>query len=99
MVISILRKPGEVLPLALAVGLGWALLTGAMIGCYTVADAHGVRAAPRPVSYIVWSFVLSGAAIVTMFGLASRGRIFAAALAQWKPGVAALATLLAVTSS
>lgn len=70
-------------------GLGWALLTAAMIGCYTVADAHGVRAAPRPVSYIVWSFVLSGGAIVTMFGLASRGRIFAAALAQWKPGVTA----------
>jgi drug/metabolite transporter (DMT)-like permease len=70
-------------------GLGWALLTAAMIGCYTVADAHGVRAAPRPVSYIVWSFVLSGGAIVIMFGLASRGRIFAAALAQWKPGVAA----------
>ncbi|WP_342251481.1 DMT family transporter [Sphingomonas sp. OTU376] len=70
-------------------GLGWALLTAAMIGCYTVADAHGVRAAPRPVSYVVWSFVLSGAAIVTMFGLVSRGRIFAAALAQWKPGTAA----------
>ena len=70
-------------------GLGWALLTAAMIGCYTVADAHGVRAAPRPVSYIVWSFVLSGGAIVIMFGLASRGRIFGAALRQWKPGVTA----------
>lgn len=70
-------------------GLGWASLTAAMIGCYTVADAHGVRAAPRPMSYVVWSFVCSGAAIVTMFGLASRGRIFAAALKQWKPGVAA----------
>jgi len=70
-------------------GLGWALLTAAMIGCYTMADAHGVRAAPRPVSYIVWSFVLSGGAIVTMFGLASRGRIFVAALGQWKAGVTA----------
>lgn len=70
-------------------GLGWALLTAAMIGCYTVADAHGVRAAPEPNSYVVWSFVCSGAAIVTSFALASRGRIFAAALAQWKPGVAA----------
>lgn len=70
-------------------GLGWALLTAAMIGCYTMADAHGVRAAPRPVSYIVWSFVLSGGAIVTMFGLASRGRIFVAALGQWTAGVTA----------
>jgi len=70
-------------------GLGWALLTAAMIGCYTIADAHGVRAAPRPASYIVWSFVVSGTAIVTMFGLASRGRIFASALGQWKAGVTA----------
>jgi len=70
-------------------GLGWALFTAAMIGCYTMADAHGVRAAPRPVNYIVWSFVLSGGAIVTMFGLASRGRIFVAALGQWKAGVTA----------
>ena len=70
-------------------GLGWALFTAAMIGCYTMADAHGVRAAPRSVSYIVWSFVLSGGAIVTMFGLASRGRIFVAALGQWKAGVTA----------
>lgn len=77
-------------------GLGWALLTAAMIGCYTMADAHGVRAAPRPVSYIVWSFVLSGGAIVTMFGLASRGRIFVAALGQWKAGVTA-GTLSIVT--
>jgi drug/metabolite transporter (DMT)-like permease len=70
-------------------GFGWALLTAAMIGCYTVTDAHGVRAAPMPASYIVWSFVMSGTAIVTMFGLISRGTIFAAARTQWRPGVIA----------
>jgi drug/metabolite transporter (DMT)-like permease len=70
-------------------GFGWALLTAAMIGCYTITDAQGVRAAPRPASYVVWSFVVSGTAIVAMFGLASRGRIFKAALGQWKPGAAA----------
>lgn len=70
-------------------GFGWALLTAAMIGCYTVVDAAGVRAAPTPASYIVWSFVLSGTAIVTMFALVSRGRIFAAARDQWRPGLIA----------
>ncbi|NML07670.1 DMT family transporter [Sphingomonas sp. G-3-2-10] len=70
-------------------GVGWALLTAAMIGCYTVTDANGVRAAPVPASYIVWSFVASGTAIVTLFGLISRGRIFSAARAQWRPGVVA----------
>lgn len=70
-------------------GMGWALLTAAMIGCYTVTDANGVRAAPIPASYIVWSFVCSGIAIVTMFALISRGRILASARAQWRPGLIA----------
>src|SRR3546814_2592424 len=40
--------------------LGWALLTGVFIASYTVIDAHGVRAAPTPASYIVWVFVTMG---------------------------------------
>lgn len=71
------------------VGLGWALLTAAMIGCYTITDVQGVRAAPQPTSYIVWSFVFSGVAIVTMFSLVSRGRLLAGVRAQWKPGLIA----------
>ncbi|URW75802.1 DMT family transporter [Sphingomonas donggukensis] len=70
-------------------GLGWALLTGAMIAAYTVVDAHGVRAAPTAASYIVWVFVTMGVVVVAMFGLISRGRIFAAARTQWRPGVVA----------
>lgn len=70
-------------------GLGWALFTGVTISGYTVIDAHGVRAAPTPLSYIVWMFVLMGAATVTMFALLSRGAIFAAGARQWRPGVAA----------
>ena len=70
-------------------GLGWALLTGVMIAGYTVIDAHGVRAAPTPVSFIVWMFVLMGSATVTMFALLSRGRIFAAARTQWRVGAVA----------
>lgn len=70
-------------------GLGWALLTGMMIAAYTVVDAHGVRAAPTPSSFIVWMFVLMGSATVTMFALVSRGRIFASARSQWRAGAAA----------
>lgn len=77
-------------------GIGWALLTAAMIGCYTVVDAHGVRAAPTPFSYIVWSFMVSGTATFTMFALISRGRIFAAARSQWRPG--AIAGLLSIVT-
>lgn len=70
-------------------GLGWALLTAAMIGCYTITDSQGVRAAPAAVSYIVWSFVFSGVAIVLFFGLLSRGRIIAGAREQWRAGLIA----------
>ncbi|MEI9927898.1 MAG: DMT family transporter [Sphingomonas sp.] len=54
-------------------GLGWALATGVTIAAYTVIDAQGVRAAPTPVSYIAWLFVMMGACVVAMFGVASRG--------------------------
>src|SRR3546814_19745104 len=64
--------------------LGWALLTGVFIASYTVIDAHGVRAAPTPASYIVWVFVPMGGGVVAMFGIASRGAHFASAARQWK---------------
>jgi drug/metabolite transporter (DMT)-like permease len=64
--------------------LGWSLLTGATIACYTVVDAHGVRAAPSPLSYIAWVFFTMGITVVAMFGLISRGRIFAMAVHDWK---------------
>lgn len=69
--------------------LGWALLTGVFIASYTVIDAHGVRAAPTPASYIVWVFVTMGAVVVAMFGIVSRGEVFTSAARQWKPGVIA----------
>lgn len=69
--------------------LGWALATGLCIASYTVIDAHGVRAAPSPASYIVWLFVTMGAVVVAMFALLSKGEIFASARTQWKPGVIA----------
>jgi drug/metabolite transporter (DMT)-like permease len=69
--------------------LGWSLLTGLTIAAYTVIDAHGVRAAPNPFSYIAWLFVIMGAVVVAMFGIVTRGRLFASAAAQWRPGAIA----------
>ena len=69
--------------------LAWALTTGAMTALYTVADAHGVRAAPSVTSYVVWDFVLIGSESVVLFALLTRGRIFADLAVQWRPGAAA----------
>jgi drug/metabolite transporter (DMT)-like permease len=65
--------------------LGWAVLTGSMTALYTVADAHGVRAAPTPFAYIVWDFVLIGMESVMIFAVATRGRVFADMRAAWRP--------------
>ncbi|MFT3968235.1 MAG: DMT family transporter [Sphingobium sp.] len=69
--------------------LGWSVMTGAAIASYTVVDAHGVRAAPDPLSYIVWVFVLCGLAAVAMFSVVTRGALFSLAARQWKPGAIA----------
>ena len=69
--------------------LGWSLLTGLTIAGYTVIDAHGVRAAPTTWSYIVWLFVTMGAVVVAMFGILSKGALFASAARQWRPGAIA----------
>lgn len=69
--------------------LGWAILTGGMTALYTIADAHGVRAAPSVTSYIVWDFVLIGSESVLMFAVLTRGQVFRDLAAQWRPGAAA----------
>ena len=69
--------------------LGWSLLTGATIAGYTLVDALGVRAAPEPASYIVWVFVEMGVVVLALFGVVTRGGIFASFRAQWRPGVVA----------
>ena len=69
--------------------LGWALTTGSMTALYTLADAHGVRAAPSTASYIVWDFVLIGSESVALFALLTRGRVFRDLAAQWRPGAIA----------
>lgn len=65
--------------------LGYSLLTGLAVACYTVLDAGGVRAAPSPMSYIAWAFFVLGAVIGGAFG-AWRGAAFLAyARANWRP--------------
>lgn len=76
--------------------LGWSALNGFCIALYTVIDAQGVRAAPTAASYIVWTFLMLGIGIGTLFAL-WRGRAFLTAAAdQWKPGLIA-GTLSIVT--
>jgi drug/metabolite transporter (DMT)-like permease len=69
--------------------LVWAMLTGSCVAGYTVIDAQGVRAAPTASSYIVWTFIMLGGGIGTIFAL-WRGKSFLqSAATQWKPGLAA----------
>lgn len=76
--------------------LGWALLTGVCIAGYTVADAHGVRAAPTAMSYVVWDFVLMGPTIIAQFAVMTRGAVFAEMAETWRP--CAIAGLLSVVT-
>jgi drug/metabolite transporter (DMT)-like permease len=67
----------------------WAALTGTCIAAYTVIDAQGVRAAPSALSYIVWTFLLLGGALGTIFAI-WRGQAFlASAAGQWRAGLMA----------
>jgi drug/metabolite transporter (DMT)-like permease len=67
----------------------WAALTGTCIAAYTVIDAQGVRAAPTALSYIVWTFLLLGGGLGTIFAI-WRGKAFlASAAGQWRAGLAA----------
>ena len=45
-------------------GLGFALLTGVIIACYTLADGVGVRASGNPLGYIGWMFALQGPVLI-----------------------------------
>lgn len=67
----------------------WAAMTGFLIALYTVIDAQGVRAAPAAASYIVWTFLMLGGGIATLFALWRGHAFMACAARQWKPGAAA----------
>jgi drug/metabolite transporter (DMT)-like permease len=67
----------------------WALMTGSCIAAYTIIDAQGVRAAPTAASYIVWTFLVLGAALGGFFAIWRGRAFFVAAAGQWRPGLAA----------
>jgi drug/metabolite transporter (DMT)-like permease len=67
----------------------WAVMTGGCIAAYTVIDAQGVRAAPTAASYIVWTFILLGGGISTLFAIWRGKAFFVSAAGQWRPGLAA----------
>ncbi|MBX3593216.1 DMT family transporter [Sphingomonas sp.] len=69
--------------------MGWALATAIGVALYNMTDAHGVRVAPRPTTYIVWLFMLD-ALCVTATAVALRRRTLARAIAAtWRHGAAA----------
>lgn len=41
-------------------GIGLAMLNAILIASYTLVDGYGIRLSGSPISYILWSFVLSG---------------------------------------
>jgi drug/metabolite transporter (DMT)-like permease len=79
-----------------ATGLRYALATGFTIGCYTLIDATGVRAAPQPFTYVLWFFVAHGIAVsLTAPGIRGRAVVIEARR-QWKLGI--LLGLLSITT-
>lgn len=64
--------------------LGYSLLTGLSVACYTVLDTGGVRAAPSPMSYIAWAFFVLGAVIGGAFGAWRGAAFFTYARANWR---------------
>jgi len=79
-----------------AEGLAYALATGSTIGCYTLIDASGVRAAGNPLTYVLWFFVAHGFS-VSVTAPSIRGRaVLIEAKRQWRLGI--LLGLLAITT-
>jgi drug/metabolite transporter (DMT)-like permease len=71
----------------IGVGLGYALVTGLTIGCYTLIDASGVRAVADPFSYVLWFFVAHGfCVLVTAPGIRGRA-VLREARRQWRLGL------------
>jgi len=72
-----------------AAAILWALGTAVGVALYNIADAHGVRTAPQPSTYIVWLFLLDWIG-VSIAALALRRRALGAAIAtKWRYGVTA----------
>lgn len=46
-------------PMALRIGLAWALLGGIFVAFYTTWDAYGIRLAADPFSFLAWFFLIT----------------------------------------
>lgn len=71
-----------------AKGVGFALLTGATIGAYIVADGLGVRLSGAPVAYIAWLFITEGVAMAALGLWLRRKALGEAWRRSWARGVA-----------
>lgn len=67
----------------------WSLLVGLCIAAYTVIDAAGVRAAPSPLSYIVWAFLVLGGVLGLFFAAFRSRSLVAYARTNWRSCVVA----------
>lgn len=65
----------------LAPALGFAVLTGAMVACYTTYDAWGIRSTPNPFTFLAWFFFLDS----LFFPFAMRHRLAAVPREHWLP--------------
>lgn len=73
----------------------WALGTAIGISLYNVADAHGVRIAPSPLTFIVWLFLVDWILITVSALLFRRNALRQAVAMKWRYGVAAGALSIA----
>ncbi len=70
-----------------AKAIGFALLTGATIASYTLADGLGVRESGHAFSYILWLFALEAVPLTAFTLWRRRGRVVAAFKPHLKAGV------------
>ena len=68
--------------------LGLAALTAIGIAVYNVTDAHGVRLAGSPFTFIAWLFLFDCAGISALFLVRRRGRLIESVRLRWRYGVA-----------
>lgn len=78
-------------------GLGWALVAGTLISCYTLSDAAGVRASPDALPYIAALFV-AAALVLTVVVATRRSPAQVAAALRATPGLHLLNGLCAGTA-
>ena len=67
--------------------IAFALMTGAMIGLYSLADGLGVRRAATTAGYILWMFVLTDLPFLFFALWRRRGQLRTSLLPNLKPGI------------